>query len=266
MRLRFASTPCWSRRTCGTVCRRHTEAFTLVEVILAISLAIGILVLALSFYHEASNLRRQLVVASEQVSTIRLIMDRLASDLRVARAHDWEGFNGDSTSLQFVKCEPLSQSAWTRPQPATDLRLVIYGVATGLDGTNQVVTGITRSERPALELRQKSASVTSTETSEVISTNVAPVEPLTDVVRYLNFRFWDGTAWVESWTDIVPPLAVEVSIGMEPSPDDASPGEYPFEVFRRVIALPSGQESDPFAELFAGDGLSSGVRTAEVRP
>lgn len=242
------------------------SGFTLVEVILAISLAIGILVLALSFYHEASNLRRQLVVASEQVSTIRLIMDRLASDLRVARAHDWEGFSGDSTSLQFVKCEVLPATAWTRSQPATDLRLVTYGVATGLDGTNQLVLGLTRSERPALEFRQKSSSVMSPESGEVISTNAAPVEPLTDVIRYLNFRFWDGTAWVDSWFDIVPPLAIEVSFGLEPLPDDALPDEYPFEVFRRVVALPSGQESDPFADLFAGDGLSSGVRTAEVTP
>lgn len=251
-------------RPAGVV--RRVRAFTLVEVILAISLAIGILVVALSFYHEASNLRRQLVIAAEQVSTIRLMMDRIASDLRVARAHDWEGFSGDTTSLQFVKCEPLSASAWTRPQAATDLRLVTYGVATGLDGTNQVITGITRSERPALELRQKTTSVASTETREVISTNLAPVEPLTDVIRYVNFRYWDGAAWVETWTDVVPPLAVEVSLGMDPLPDDALPGEYPFEVFRRVIALPSGQEGDPFAELFAGESLSSGLRTAEVRP
>lgn len=245
---------------------RDARAFTLVEVILAISLAIGILVVAMSFYHEASNLRRQLVAASEQVSTVRLIMDRLASDIRVARAHDWEGFNGDATSLRFVKCEALSSAAWTRGQPSTDLRLVTYGVANGLDGTNQVITGITRSERPALELRQPRASVASTETSEVISTNMAPVEPLTDAVRFLHFRFWDGTAWTDFWGDVVPPLAVEVSLGLDPQPDDALPDEYPFEVFRRVIALPSGQESDPFAAFFADETMSSGAKPTEVEP
>ena len=41
------------------------------------------------------------------------------------------------------------------------------------------------------------------------------------------------------------------SFGIEPQPDDALPEEYPFEVFRRVVLLPGGRESDPL-DLFAG--------------
>lgn len=251
--------------------RRPETGFTLVEVILAIGLAIVILVTAMSFYHQATDLRRQLVAASEQISTVRLVMDRLAADLRMARAHDWEGFNGDATSLRFVKCESIASSAWTRNQPVSDLRLVSYGAATGLDGTNMTVTGLNRSESLAVELRTTRATATPLEAApatvaSATTTNVAPVEPLTDVIRFVHFRYWDGTIWVESWVDVVPPLAVEVSFGLDPQPDDALPDEYPFEVFRRIIALPSGRESDPFAEFFADELAGTGSKSSEVVP
>lgn len=283
MRTRFVTTERRSRRGNEAECsipptgsassRRRLLAggFTLVEVILAIGLAIVILVTAMSFYHQASDLRRQLVAASEQVSTVRLVMDRLAADLRMARSHDWEGFNGDSTSLRFVKCEAIASSAWTRNQPVSDLRLVSYGAATGLDGTNIMVTGLTRAESLAVEIRQTRATAAPldaapTTASSTTTTNVVPVEPLTDVIRFVHFRYWDGTTWVESWGDVVPPLAVEVSFGLEPQPDDALPDEYPFEVFRRIVALPGGRESDPFAEFFELDSVSSSSKTTEVVP
>lgn len=228
------------------------RGFTLVEVILAISLAIAILVVAMSFYQQASELRRQIVEVSERVSTVRLLMDRLTTDLRAARSHDWEGFNGDSTSLRFVKSELIPPAAWKRAQSATDLRVVSYGVATGLDGTNTMVTGISRTEVAALELRQaRSHGAAPAEMSA--TTNAVPEEPLTDVIRFVHYRFWDGMAWVDSWADVVPPRAVEVSFGLEPQPDDALPDEYPFEVFRRIVALPGGRDSDPFADLFSGE-------------
>ena len=222
-------------------------AFTLVEVILAIAIATGILVVALSFYQQAAGLRGQILEASDRISAIRLLMDRLTTELRSTRAHDWEGFTGDAASLRFVRTEALSPAAWTRAQPCTDLKLITYGVTTGLDGTNTIITGITRAERSVIEPRQGRAATT---LDAAPSTNTV-VEPLTDAIRFLHFRFWDGSAWLDSWADVVPPLAVEVSFGIEPQPDDALPEEYPFEVFRRVVLLPGGRESDPL-DLFAG--------------
>lgn len=233
-------------------------AFTLVEVILAIGIATGILVVALSFYQQAASLRGQILEASDRISTIRLLMDRLTTELRSARAHDWEGFTGDAASLRFVRTEALSSSAWTRPQPCTDLKLVTYGVTTGLEGTNTIITGITRAERSVIELRQVRAA----NTPEVSPSTNTVVEPLTDAIRFLHFRFWDGSVWLEAWEDVVPPLAVEVSFGLEPQPDDALPEDYPFEVFRRVVLLPGGRESDPL-DLFsvvAGEPKLSGLK------
>ncbi len=238
-------------------CRR--AAFTLVEVILAIGIAVGILVVALSFYQQAANLRAQILEASDRISTVRLLMDRLTTELRTARGHDWEGFNGDATSLRFVKTEALPPSAWTRAQPQTDLKLVTFSVATGLDGTNTVITGVTRTERPVLEPRQ----VRGTALVENSAATNLVVEPLTDAIRFLRFRFWDGSAWLESWADVVPPFAVEVSFGLEPQPDDALPEEYPFEVFRRVVLLPGGRESDPL-DLFTS--VAGELKLSEAKP
>jgi hypothetical protein len=120
-----------------------------------------------------------------------------------------------------------------------------------------------------VEIRQTRATgspLDAAPTTASTTTNVASVEPITDVIRFVHFRYWDGTAWVEMWGDVVPPLAVEVSLGFDPQPDDALPGEYPFEVFRRVIALPAGRESDPFAELFAVEPIGSGAKATEVAP
>ena len=73
--------------------------------------------------------------------------------------------------------------------------------------------------------------------------------PLSEAIAYLRFRYWNGTRWQTRWDKPEPPLAVEISLGLEPIEDeftsdatDSEEGpsqEYPFEVFRRVIALPA---------------------------
>jgi hypothetical protein len=75
-------------------------------------------------------------------------------------------------------------------------------------------------------------------------TNAAPAsgsEPLTDTIRFLSFRFWDGSAWRDSWSGIAPPPGVEVTLGFEPPSADAPPDVPLGEVFRRVIFVPAGQ-------------------------
>ena len=56
---------------------RARHAFTLIEVVLAISIAIGIMLVLLFFYNQAATLRVQLVQQAERLSTIRLLMDRI---------------------------------------------------------------------------------------------------------------------------------------------------------------------------------------------
>ena len=80
------------------------RGFTLIEVILAISIATGLLIVALTFYRQVADLRGLILKESERLATVRLIMDRLASDLRTARIGAVAGqeFRGGSSTLSFV--------------------------------------------------------------------------------------------------------------------------------------------------------------------
>ena len=223
-------------------------AFTLVEVILAIAIATGLLVIALTFYRQATDLRGRILVESERLSVVRLVSDRLTADLRQARpvAGDAESFAGGSGSVRFTRAAlaiPSAHGSDGAVSVGPDVVRVSYDTVTGPDGTNIVVLGLDRTESP-LSARPRAkmpASAAPLDASVLapVATN-GPAELLTDQVRFIRFRFWDGGAWQESWTNQVPPPGVEVVLGTEPLPDDATPETYPYEQFRRVVVVPAG--------------------------
>ena len=63
---------------------RRSAGFTLIEVILAIVIALAILVVVLHFYQQATNLREQVIAETEKVGAARLLMDRITGELRSA--------------------------------------------------------------------------------------------------------------------------------------------------------------------------------------
>lgn len=251
--------------------RRHSDrgrgaaGFTLIEVILAVGIAVGLLVVALQFYHQAADLRTQLLLESERVAAIRLVMDRIGSDLRCAfpTPPTGSGISGDSTSLEIVKTELPPRSSWAGGRlgrteaPVTDLRLVRYGVGSNLEETNVVVSGLVRTETPVVETRR--AVLESRRTDSVAPESAsAPVrrpEPITDAIRFIRFRYWDGAGWVDTWTTHRLPQAVEIELGTEPLPAELLPADYPYDVFRRVVVVPSGIANP-----------SSGLSTALIEP
>lgn len=228
-----------------------TGGFTLIEVILAIGIAIGILVVAFYFYSQTAELRTQLLAESERVSAVRLVMDRLTADLRCAYGtfSSGSGVSGDVGSLKIVKTELPSRGAWSGGQLGravtveTDLKLVSYSVSSSLEGTNQVVTGLIRAEEP---LVQKRPQVIEARRANQVAVQVEPEnqrgpEPLTDAIRFVQFRYWDGSNWRESWSGTELPRGIEVSLGGESLPEGSTAEDYPYEVFRRVIYLPGSQ-------------------------
>ena len=80
------------------------------------------------------------------------------------------------------------------------------------------------------------------------------VEPTTDLIRYVRFRYWTGSAWQTGWTNSAPPPGVEIVLGTEPPPDDATTDDYPYEQFRRVIHVPAGLPQ----ESAVGDAVGAG--------
>ena len=229
---------------------RSPNGFTLVEVVLAIGIAIGLLVVALYFYQQSANLRTQLIEESERLATIRLLLDRISTDLRTAYAQPQQGFTGDSTSMRFVRSEVLSRAGWIPPLPGrnltpeTDLKLVAYGVTSALEGTNLVTSGIFRSEQPLIEKPHPPGQILGqTNTGSVFQTN-AQVAPLTEAIHYLRARYCGGGEWADTWDSTDPPKGVEISLGIEPLPEGTDPADYPYEIFRRIIYLPGGSEGD----------------------
>lgn len=243
--------------------RRSRSAFTLVEVILAILIILGIMGVLLFFYQRASELRHAALQEAEFASVSRMFLEQMTSELRTARVvqEQMTGLEGMSNSISYV-CTGLPLfSRWITSSndpvivaPATDLKFVRYSLNGGTNSTD--VLGINRSEQyllggSAALVDTNSEAMTTNSTSFTESTQatndfaltntVLKLSPmLTDKIRFLRFRYWDGTEWVESWSGMELPAGVEVTVGRESMPtNDAGSEAYPFEVFQRVIYLPN---------------------------
>jgi len=227
----------------GSLGPRTRAGFTLVEVILAIGIATGLLIIALTFYRQAADLRGQILTESERLATVRLVMDRVAADLRAAQpmSRADAGFAGESGALTFTK------SALSLPGGAmnvSDLVRVSFTTVKSTEGTNTSVAGLNRTEVPVSSGRRPERPPAVALLSDPTATMTNRVEePLTDLIRFVHFRYWDGGRWQESWTNTAPPAGVEIVLGSDPLPEDATPETYPYEQFRRVVALPAGLPS-----------------------
>jgi hypothetical protein len=68
-------------------------------------------------------------------------------------------------------------------------------------------------------------------------------------IRHLQFRYWDGYAWWDTWDFLDLPLGVEISLGLEAwdpgeSNDAGLPAPaYPHEIYRRTVYLPGSMAS-----------------------
>lgn len=230
------------------ISNNRARAFTLIEVILAVFIAGGLLVVAISYYQRAADLRSQLLAESDRLNTTRLLMDRISLDLRTAFAEPRQGFSGASDYMKFAHLG--------NPSPGNlaegAMKLVTYSVVTNAEGTNAVVIGFNRQETPLVEMR--AASATNREPlsfnggmDPLASVTNKFVEPLTRAIRLVHFRYFDGSEWSESWDGADLPMGVEVTFGTDPaSPDEE---EYAGELFRRVIFVPAAKRSSAWEDL-----------------
>jgi len=231
---------------------RAHGAFTLIEVLLAIGLTTALLLVAMTFYQQAANLRTQILLASEQLTAVRLTLDQVTADLRSAAQVPSASFIGGPSSLEFVRLTPPS----TRPPGTNQTARIFVGsyqrllLATFLEqkGTNLSVTGISRTESP-LHTAPASGDSRSRNQGPAGGMNepARPASPFTTAVHFLHFRYWNGAAWQDSWFAPAPPPGIEITLGAEPLPDDATPETYPYEQFRRVVVIPAGRTPDPSA-------------------
>ena len=237
-----------------TIRERTSLAFTLVEVVLAIGISVGLMFVALFFYSQCANLRTQLIDESERIGTLRLLLQKMTADLRSAQAQDQFGFTGASNSIEFVKSGALPLSSWNVGSNAivqfpSGLSQVSYQLVSGADGTNLVSLGIAHRETPLNVLLKTSPAaqtegvasatnyITSSGTNGAMSTNVAGL--LTDKIHTMQFRYWDGATWTNTWDGMVPPARVEIILAT----DALDPADTNAEIYRRVVVIPGGAKT-----------------------
>lgn len=240
------------------------RAFTLIEVVLAIGLATALLLVALTFYHQSSQLRSQILRSSQDLAAARLTLDQLANDLRSAVPVPAVSFIGGPDSVEFARiAPPLSKPRGTNASGAyPTLQRVSFHAVHGQESTNSTVRGLDRTETALFQSEiQPNPNLSSSTNTPFPSLPTPPAFPATDAtnnapnpnpkrlltesVRYLNFRYYNGSAWQESWFATAPPTGIEITIGLDPLPDDAAPETEPSDRFRRVVWIPSGRRSDP---------------------
>ena len=141
------------------------------------------------------------------------------------------------------------------------LKLVRYRLESG-DGTN--VGGLLRTEEPLVLKRQAAL----TDDLQIEETNVVKQtasNPVLEEIRYLQFRYWSGTNWLDSWNAGGFPTGVEVSLGAEAQTNETDLVEYPGEIFRRVIYLAGTAASPTGLDLFSAK-TGTNMAGAEAAP
>jgi len=223
--------------------RRRHPAFTLLEVILALSLSLGLVGGILALYRHATSIRHRVTQHTEMVVAERVCMDRITNELRGAMVYPFLNFGMEGTDrrIQFITAKLPGPAVWAVRKstedpipPETDLELVGYRLRGFRDEAGQcVIHGLMRTS-------QKILAAPTAEAGKEIKTVL-----LTPHIRFLDFRYFDGSQWVSEWNEGGLPLAVEITMGHEQLPEDMEAEDYAehFEAFRRVVYVPGGQNS-----------------------
>jgi prepilin-type N-terminal cleavage/methylation domain-containing protein len=220
------------------ICAR--SGFTLIEMIIALALIVGLMGSVLVFYRHTTSVRDSVIDKAQSLSARRLVMDRLTDELRSAAGVSNIGVVGSSDQIRFVTCVLPDVTASASqvfgaapPPPQTDLSLVGYRLRLSVDDQGQsIVEGLERSWQPVLDLAAAEAPP-------------ASVTLLAPTIQFISFRYFDGSTWQSQWSRSDLPLAVEVTIGESPLPEGQTPESYPYTSFKRVVQLPSAPGSNP---------------------
>ncbi len=260
--------------------RKRSRAFTLVEVVLAILIISAIMTVLLYFYQRSVEVRQNVLTEVEFLSVSRMLMEQVTSELRSARTIEDQfiGLDGSSNSISFVTTAIPPATRWivnsneaVALPPLSDLRRVTYRLLAGtnlfdvrgLDRTEEMLTGsaFTAGTNSTEFLNAMNASgtnaVSELETNLLGTNDVQLIRPpLTDRIKRLQFRYWNGTNWLDSWSRLDLPTGVEITLGATPAPPESVPttetavaDDLPPDISRRVVYLPN---SVPAANKVAG--------------
>jgi hypothetical protein len=156
------------------------------------------------------------------------------------------GVQGDATALtvyvsrvprELYTARPASDDQEENRLVVSDLRRITYWLA----GDSDVPLGLARQE--------VKVATSDDATGPLLPEGADEVGFLiAEEVKSLQFSYWDGTAWGETWdgsalgsdgkTPIGPPLAIAIVVGIAPPSAYRGGGEPVLQYFRQVIAIP----------------------------
>ena len=223
--------------------------FTLLEVVLAISLTVGLMGAVYMFYNTALRTRSQVMAKAQWATMERGLMDRTTDELRNAIVYPFLriGMQGQQDQMQFM-CTALPGPAAWAVRNATDdpippehdiqmvgYRLRIYEDEDGLWHND----GLERTS-------QKLLSAPMAETGVQIATDLIGPE-----IHFLHLHYFDAgapsedEAWKHEWAGSDLPMAVEVILGATAMPEEMEVDDYLelYPTFRRTIFVPGGSKA-----------------------
>ena len=251
-------------------CRRRS-AFTLLEVLLAVVIAAGLLSTAMYFYHKSSRFRSDLILETERIASARLILNRMSTELRSSLHHPVRniGFKGGSNWVEFLKTEIPSEASWailtenssSAAYPETGYRLIRYELAmknvidTGLDNAanREMIENLnldnnydgapggdfpSLKQGDAIDRAERRLLTAKASTNSLAAVRIEPVR-ITDQLKYMQLRYLNNGNWAENWGGPNPPAGIEISLGIAPLSATNILEEYTNHVYRRIVRIPT---------------------------
>ena len=241
----------------ASVGRAHSRAspsgaFTLLEVILALGIMSVVAVALFTSLHVAFKSKRVAEATLEPVRAGETVMELVRGDLELALpprgvlagpfvGRDWRaGSGGDDDDVTFFTMADAPPGALT----FGDIKRVQLAVVT-LQGTGERVLA-----------------------RRVLGNLLSPVvvdpddEILCRGVASFNLRYYDGTQWWTTWDSTTEndslPVAVEVTIELEPAARRANDPDARWPRLTRVVQIPCTGEADPSERRETGTGEGTG--------
>ena len=237
---------------------RRTSAkrgVTLMEVVLAVTLTAMVLSSAMVFYRHALKVRREIEAEIQTIEAQRMIMDRMTNELRGAMSYRFLGIGmeGESDNVLFIGARVPGPAAWAIRKstedpipPEHDLQLLGYQLRTYGDEESgeEVIGGLERTcqKSLAVEVTERGGGGRGGEPSAMfreLARQEQEIEAtlLSAKIRFIAFRYWRDGIWLESLSGSLP-MAVEITMGSKPLPEETEAVDYPYPVMRRIVYMP----------------------------
>jgi len=242
--------------------------FTLFEVVLAVSLTVGLVTGMFALYSQSMKTRDYVNKEMDMLLSNRLAMEHITRELRTGMQLQFPkmGMEGSSGEAEWVSAQIPGPEAWGRrtilknaPPSETDIQIVGYRLRmstneqgrTVIDGLERTCQKILAPILPEEDEKNEDKTNESGYTFTIDRRAAIEVTFLTPHVKYLRFRYWDGNGWLGSWTGGDLPGAVEITLGPTILPENPLE-DFDDEFFRRVVFIPTGVK-----KLTAPSGLES---------